>query len=137
MAPVATCSICFEDLIVHTPAVSRKNGQAHGASSSSLSAAPCGHVFHTRCVAKWLEGGDSRGDCPQCRRPAETLVRLFLAGDDQVGGDGHYSSINDGAVGPRRDVAVMEDKLQMSQREVEESRIIQVRSNQILLLSKS
>ena len=47
----------------------------------SVSATPCGHVFHTMCVAKWI---DQHKHCPTCRQPVLTssrLVKLFLAED--------------------------------------------------------
>ena len=47
----------------------------------SVSATPCGHVFHTTCVAKWI---DQHRHCPTCRQPVLTssqLVKLFLAED--------------------------------------------------------
>ena len=49
--------------------------------SMSVSATPCGHVFHTTCVAKWI---DQHRHCPTCRQPVLTssqLVKLFLAED--------------------------------------------------------
>jgi len=45
----------------------------------SVSATPCGHVFHTNCVSKWI---DKHRHCPQCRQPVLTsskLVKLFFA----------------------------------------------------------
>ena len=50
-------------------------------SSMSVSATPCGHVFHTTCVAKWI---DQHRHCPTCRQPvlsSSQLVKLFLAED--------------------------------------------------------
>ena len=49
--------------------------------SMSVSSTPCGHVFHTSCVAKWI---DQHRNCPTCRQPVLTssqLVKLFLAED--------------------------------------------------------
>ena len=49
--------------------------------SMSVSATPCGHVFHTCCVGKWI---DQHRHCPTCRQPVLTssrLVKLFLAED--------------------------------------------------------
>ena len=49
--------------------------------SMSVSATPCGHVFHTSCVAKWI---DQHRHCPTCRQPvlsSSQLVKLFLAED--------------------------------------------------------
>lgn len=42
-----------------------------------VSAAPCGHTFHTLCVIQWLERSKS---CPQCRSKAteKTLKKLFF-----------------------------------------------------------
>ena len=50
-------------------------------SSMSVSSTPCGHVFHTTCVGKWI---DQHRHCPTCRQPVLTssqLVKLFLAED--------------------------------------------------------
>ena len=46
--------------------------------SDDLSVAPCGHAFHSPCIAKWLQTG--RANCPQCRKrcTAAQLRRLFL-----------------------------------------------------------
>jgi len=56
------CSTCLELL---TP-------------SCELSSAPCGHVFHSNCIARWLETG--KGNCPQCRTKCKNnqLRRIFF-----------------------------------------------------------
>ena len=60
-------------------------GDAEGESSPTnnltVSATPCGHVFHTTCVGKWI---DQHRNCPTCRQPvlsSSRLVKLFLAED--------------------------------------------------------
>jgi len=61
--------------------VGDNEGEASSASSLTVSATPCGHVFHTTCVAKWI---DQHRNCPTCRQPILTsslLVKLFLAED--------------------------------------------------------
>jgi len=47
--------------------------------NDDLVATPCGHVFHGRCIKKWIEAG--RPSCPQCRnRFSESqLRRIFLS----------------------------------------------------------
>lgn len=56
------CSTCLELL---TP-------------SCELSSAPCGHVFHSNCIARWLDTG--KGNCPQCRTKCKNnqLRRIFF-----------------------------------------------------------
>ena len=43
------CNICYEVLIT---------------SESPISSTYCGHVFHSKCIKKWLE---EKNQCPQCR----------------------------------------------------------------------
>jgi len=56
------CSTCLELL---TP-------------SCELSSAPCGHVFHSNCIATWLETG--KDNCPQCRTKCKInqLRRIYF-----------------------------------------------------------
>ena len=74
---IGCCSICFDPL---TAAASTDSVDADG-----VSAAACGHVFHTNCVAKWTAA--SNGDCPQCRQKIAggSLLRLFLVQDGNGG----------------------------------------------------
>ncbi|KAK8722693.1 hypothetical protein OTU49_012172 [Cherax quadricarinatus] len=45
--------------------------------TTDVSAAPCGHTFHSACIIQWIERSKS---CPQCRRKAtdKSLVKLFF-----------------------------------------------------------
>ena len=72
---IGCCNICFDPL---TAAASTD-------SVDGVSAAACGHVFHTNCVAKWTAA--SNGNCPQCRQKIAggSLLRLFLV-QDGIGG---------------------------------------------------
>ena len=79
MFPIGCCSICFDPLTI----------AASTDSVDGVSAASCGHVFHTNCVAKWTAA--SNGDCPQCRQRISegSLLTLFLVQD---GNGGQFSS---------------------------------------------
>lgn len=45
--------------------------------SDDLDVTPCGHVFHTGCMATWMSRSQT---CPQCRNRCTTksMVRLYL-----------------------------------------------------------
>ena len=84
MPPIASCSICFEDLLFKAPQ------EPEGAfallnkdkTESEVSATPCGHVFHSKCVSQWVL---QKKLCPQCRNQVaqSDLVKLFLTEDQK------------------------------------------------------
>ena len=47
-------------------------------SGCDISTTPCGHVFHTGCITRWL---NVNTDCSQCRKGCELgqLVKLFFS----------------------------------------------------------
>ena len=46
-------------------------------SGCDISTTPCGHVFHTGCLTRWL---NVNTDCPQCRKGCEIrqIIKLFF-----------------------------------------------------------
>ena len=48
-------------------------------SSCDISTTPCGHVFHTECISKWLE--DRQENCAQCRKSCkkDQIIKLFFS----------------------------------------------------------
>ena len=59
----AACSTCFGSFT----------------SISNISAIPCGHVFHTDCIKKWLQNGSN--SCSQCRKSFQRkeITKLFFS----------------------------------------------------------
>ena len=57
------CSTCLDSLTLE----------------SGISATPCGHVFHTDCITKWIESGQN--NCSQCRSGCQkkNIVKLFFS----------------------------------------------------------
>ena len=57
------CSTCLDSLTLE----------------SSISATPCGHVFHTDCLTKWIESGQNI--CSHCRAEFQkkNIVKLFFS----------------------------------------------------------
>ena len=47
-------------------------------SGCDISTTPCGHVFHTSCITRWL---NVNTDCPQCRKGCEIrqIIKLFFS----------------------------------------------------------
>lgn len=53
-----------------------------------ISAVPCGHIFHSGCVSRWLETSLT---CPQCRMRVtrkSVIPKLFFSQPDKLDGDG-------------------------------------------------
>ena len=56
------CSICLESFT----------------SISDISTTPCGHVFHTGCITKWLT---ENSNCSHCRKPCkiQQIIKLYFS----------------------------------------------------------
>ncbi|XP_065569291.1 E3 ubiquitin-protein ligase TRAIP-like [Artemia franciscana] len=59
--PIVYCSVCQSEVLLEL-------GQ--------LSAAACGHTFHSECLNKWLKEGAKT--CPVCRKSTKNSLALFL-----------------------------------------------------------
>ena len=48
-------------------------------SRTDISATNCGHVFHTRCIEKWIKSGQNT--CSQCRKPCSErlIIKLYFS----------------------------------------------------------
>ena len=48
-------------------------------SVSDISTIPCGHIFHTNCIEKWLESGSN--SCSQCRKEFRRIqiIKLYFS----------------------------------------------------------
>ena len=48
-------------------------------SRSDVSTIPCGHVFHTNCIEKWVQNGHSQ--CSQCRKDFRNgeIIKLYFS----------------------------------------------------------
>ena len=65
------CSICLESFIL----------------TSDIYTTPCGHVFHYKCIRKWLESEIQQlgtSNCPQCREKCaiDQIIRLCFSQND-------------------------------------------------------
>ena len=49
-----------------------------------ISVNQCGHMFHSDCIAKWIETG--KKTCPQCRKSCtlKKLIKLYLPATGNV-----------------------------------------------------
>ena len=47
-------------------------------SGCDISTTPCGHVFHTGCITRWL---NSNNDCTQCRKHCDIrqIIKLHFS----------------------------------------------------------
>ena len=47
-------------------------------SGCDISTTPCGHVFHTGCIARWL---NENNNCSQCRKGCEIgqIIKLYFS----------------------------------------------------------
>ena len=47
-------------------------------SGCDISTTPCGHVFHTGCITRWLDGNSN---CSQCRKDCEIsgIIKLYFS----------------------------------------------------------
>lgn len=59
LVQVATCTICHEDILVIEEHIKTK---------------PCGHLFHSACINKWL---CRETTCPNCRETVETVKYIM------------------------------------------------------------
>ena len=48
-------------------------------SISDISTTPCGHVFHTDCIEKWMQNGSN--SCSQCRKDLRQsqVIKLYFS----------------------------------------------------------
>ena len=49
--------------------------------SGDISTTPCGHVFHTKCITKWLE---NKQNCAQCQNSCNPnqIIKLYFSEAD-------------------------------------------------------
>ena len=62
------CSICLESFTL----------------TSDIYTTPCGHVFHHKCIRKWLESGHPH--CSQCRQDCSIveIVKLYFSENESA-----------------------------------------------------
>ena len=65
------CSTCLESI----------------SSISDISTTPCGHIFHTECIKKWLQNGQNY--CPQCKKGTtqNQIIKLYFSGSQSPEND--------------------------------------------------
>ncbi|ODN04715.1 E3 ubiquitin-protein ligase TRAIP [Orchesella cincta] len=80
------CPICsekLEKLPAEAQSVGRRDGEVN------IAAAPCGHMFHSYCIQKWLTGNLASSKlCPCCRKDVPKLrcLSLFPTAYEEKGG---------------------------------------------------
>ena len=62
------CSICLESYTL----------------TCNIYTTPCGHVFHYKCIRKWLESGNQH--CPKCRQDCSIveIVKLYFSENESA-----------------------------------------------------
>ncbi|KAI9296203.1 hypothetical protein K502DRAFT_323928 [Neoconidiobolus thromboides FSU 785] len=94
------CAICTENLGKSSP-IDSEYSQNHQLvlnqdGSSKVSATTCGHLFHTSCIAKWLETTTRSKQCPICNKEIikNSIITIF-ADWSQNNEDNNNNEIND------------------------------------------
>ena len=99
-------------------------------SGCDISTTPCGHVFHTGCITRWLDGNSN---CSQCRKDCEIsqIIKLYFSESQSA----HEEQIRINDLEEQR--LDMEEQLLISSRKVAEmtkniveKNLIITRSNQ-------
>ena len=82
-------------------------------SGCDISTTPCGHVFHTGCITRWLDGNNN---CSQCRKDCEIsqIIKLYFSESQSA----LEEQIRNDDLEEQR--LEMEEKLLISSREVAE-----------------
>lgn len=66
---LAPCSICLGEFVLK---------------SEIAASVPCGHIFHERCLGKWIHmcrRSASQAACPYCSQQIKRAMKIFLLAD--------------------------------------------------------